>query len=342
MRQVVSAEHWKYRTATFAHVAVVAALSATLLAAAGLAAAHLLPEGRWAAAADVITPLTGHIIIGGCGAVLACWWRRRAALVMSVAVATALIGHAAWSGSVQVGALWPNLSVGDARDHLRIYELNSWDENPDLPRLESALAAVGADVLVLAEADPQKVGLLARLKPSYPYQMSCAPQSECAMAILSRLPIVAGGAARNQYLVPPIAWARIDARSLGVGIVTVIGTHVHRPTRDPWVHARQMRVLTELIVQTKGPLVLAGDLNTGPWSASFRNLVAATGLVPSSGGVPTWPAYPVQLPQVALDHILVSPDLVVLRTGLGAATGSDHLPTFAEIGLRARGRASAR
>lgn len=48
--------------------------------------------------------------------------------------------------------------------------------------------------------------------------------------------------------------------------------------------------------------------------------------------MPSWPAWP--LPQVALDHIFVSPDLAVAAAGTGAAVGSDHLPVWAQLERR--------
>ena len=50
--------------------------------------------------------------------------------------------------------------------------------------------------------------------------------------------------------------------------------------------------------------------------------------------MPTWPAWPLALPQVALDHILVSGELAVAAAGTGPAVGSDHLPVWAQIDRR--------
>ena len=50
--------------------------------------------------------------------------------------------------------------------------------------------------------------------------------------------------------------------------------------------------------------------------------------------MPSWPAWPLALPQVALDHILVSPELAVAAAGTGPAVGSDHLPVWAQIERR--------
>jgi len=57
------------------------------------------------------------------------------------------------------------------------------------------------------------------------------------------------------------------------------------------------------------------------WSNAFHRLRAATGLVSASVLTPTWPAWPLPLPQVALDHILVSPDLTIAAEGTGPAVG---------------------
>ncbi len=329
MRQVVRSARCSHLQMWVAYCAASASALALLVA----GAAYVLPVGQWPDAADMITPLTGHILIGSIAALLALRFQRWAVALAAASVALAIGGHALiavlWSGPQ-----WPTTVDAAARDHLRVYALNAWDENTDLERLERALRQTGADVIVLAEADPGKVAMLRRLKSLFPYQISCAEQKVCAMAILSQLPFLAGAAARNRYLVPPIAWARIDATARGLGQVTVVGTHVHRPTRNPWVHAKQMRALGGLVAQTKGPLIVAGDFNAGPWSRSFRDLVEVTGLTPLARLLPTWPAYPVRLPQVALDNILVSPDLVTLRSGIGRATGSDHLPVVAEIGVR--------
>ena len=93
---------------------------------------------------------------------------------------------------------------------------------------------------------------------------------------------------------------------------------------------------------TSGHIVLAGDLNAGGWSASFRGLLRTTGLVPMAAFLPTWPAAPRVAPQVALDHILVSPELRIGRSGIGPATGSDHLPVFADIRARSTAHVSSR
>ena len=309
------------------------ALAAALVALAVAAAAHTLLAPRPAAWADMLTPFSGHIVIGGIGAALAVMSARYALPILGVSVVFAVFLHPAlhFARHAPVLAVAPAII---APHGLRVYAHNTWDHHPDLQQLETALRAIEADVLVLTEVDPSKQELMTRLAARYPHRVSCAHRGDCATAILSRFPILAGGADRPHANIPPVAWARIDATELGLGLITVVGTHVHRPTRNPVRHRRQMLALTELILQTKGPTILAGDFNASPWSAAFRDLVTTTRLEPASALLPTWPMVPVALPQFAIDHILVSADLVVTRSGAAPATGSDHAALFAEIGLK--------
>ena len=96
-----------------------------------------------------------------------------------------------------------------------------------------------------------------------------------------------------------------------------------------------MRRLAQFVRRIDGPLVLAGNLNTSPWSQCVpqaRGL--ATGLAPAATLMPSWPAWPLALPQFALDHIFVSAELAVAAAGTGPAVGSDHLPVWAQLERR--------
>src|SRR5262249_32534024 len=149
-------------------------------------------------------------------------------------------------------------------------------------------------------------------------------------AMLSRLPFETSGSARIAPGKPAFVWARI-AVAPQAPATTIIGTHLLRPAGNPWRHEEQMQELAQFVRRIDGPLVLAGSLNTSPWSHSFRTLRTQTGLVPAGVLMPSWPAWPVALPQVALDHIFVSQDLAVAAAGTGPAVGSDHLPVWAKL-----------
>ena len=308
-----------------ARSAAIIALGAALLALAISLVAHLLP---WPATAyaDTLTPMIGHYLVGFAAAIFALQSRRHRFAILLAAVPISFL-------LMQVPALFTASSIPGSRPTgtVRIYALNTWDAHPDPARLERALAALDADVLVLSEIEPAKRALIQRLAPRFAHQISCADRTECAMVLLSRLPVLAGGAERKRYDTPPIVWARIDAGSRGGGMLTIVGTHVHRPTRDPVLHRRQMRILAAMVAATPGPRLLVGDFNASPFSASFRELMTTTQLRPTTPLLPTWPMWPVPLPQLAIDHMLASAELDIVAAGRSAAVGSDHAPLYADV-----------
>ena len=291
---------------------------------------------------DVVAPLTGHLVGIGLTASLALLVRRAVPQILAAGGILTVAVHV-WLGLAGCCAAplstWqsPLAQVAHApTDSLTVFALNTWHRLGDAQRLERYLESAPADVIVLSEFGPDKRPMLARLKEAYPFQVECADRWSCALALLSRRRLTAAGvgclaADRQAGAGEPMAhfvWAKVGAS------LTLIVTHVERPSRDPWLHQQQMSVLSRFLRNIDGPLVLAGDLNTSPWSNAFHRLRAATGLLPASVLTPTWPAWPLPLPQVALDHILVSPDLTVAAAGTGPAVGSDHLPLWVQIDRR--------
>ena len=303
----------------------------------------LAVAGGFTAFADIFAPLTGHLIGIGLAASLALLTRRWVPAIMTTGVVATAALHV-WLGLASccaapvatAQAAFSKVVAQTSGQSLTVLALNTWHQHGDAQRLERYLATTPADVVVLSEFGPDKRAMLANLKAAYPFQVDCADQWPCSLALLSRLPLEAAGVGRipsdeqggAHGDMPAFVWAKLGAR------LTIIGTHLHRPSRDPWRHERQVSALAHLVRHIDGPLVLAGDLNTSPWSNAFRKLRAATGLAPASVLMPTWPAWPLALPQVALDHILVSGELAVAAAGAGPAVGSDHLPVWAQINHR--------
>lgn len=307
--------------------------SALLILCGGNLALLAAIAGNLGAVFDIVAPLTGHIVGVGVAASLALLTRRLSVLVLGMLMT--LLVHA-WLGLASPPCCQPahgaavrttsltSAAASTAGQALSLLTLNAWHGHRDPARLMAYLANLDADLVVLSEFGPNKRAMLARLKPSHPYQVDCAQRWACALALLSRVPFEAAGTARIADGNLAFVWARL-------GGVTVIGTHLYRPSRDPWLHERQMRALIAFLDRIPGPVILAGDLNTTPWSKAYRSLRRVTGLVPASTLRPTWPAWPLALPQVALDHIFVSRDLTVTAAGTGPAVGSDHLPIWAII-----------
>ena len=261
-------------------------LALFVLAAANLALI-LAVAGGFTAFADIFAPLTGHLIGIGLAASLALLTRRWVPAIMAAGV-VATAGLHVWLGLASccaapvatAQAAFTKVVAQTSGQSLTVLALNTWHQHGDAQRLERYLATAPADVVVLSEFGPDKRAMLANLKAAYPFQVDCAEQWPCSLALLSRLPLEAAGVGRiasddgRAPNMPAFVWAKLGAR------LTIIGTHLHRPSRDPWRHERQVSALTQLVRHIDGPLVLAGDLNTSPWSNAFRKLRAATGLAP--------------------------------------------------------------
>jgi endonuclease/exonuclease/phosphatase (EEP) superfamily protein YafD len=285
------------------------------------------------ALADVATPLTGHIIGLGITAAVALLVRRHTATVLAAGTIAIFASHillSRWSQGADDAAQ----RASAATSSLSVVSINTWDAVDNVEQLRAYLATGPADVVVLSELGPEKEGLPGALKAVYPYQSSCANRYDCSIALLSRVPFEAAGTVPYSKEMPAFVWARF------AGALHVIGTHLSRPSRSPRLHARQTEAVARFIQRIDGPVVLAGDLNMSPWSYGFKSLKTQAGLKAARWLTPSWPAWPVVMPQVALDHILISQDLSFVASGTGPAVGSDHLPVFARIerqSLRTRG-----
>lgn len=281
------------------------------------------------ALADIVTPLTGHIIGLGLAAALGLALKGHVWKAMAAGLALTLSAHA-WLGLTPTAAKDLPARVGTSQQHeqtreLTIISLNTWDATDNVRELEAYFKTAPADVVVLSELGPPKKHLLEALRTVYPYQKACAEEWQCSLALLSRIPFEQGGTVRWTRDMPAFVWARF------AGSLTVVGTHISRPSRTPFLHARETKAVAQFVRRLDGSVVLVGDLNTSPWSYSFRNLKTQTGLTSSTLLTPSWPAWPVAVPQIALDHILVSSDISFAQSGTGPALGSDHLPVYAKL-----------
>lgn len=234
---------------------------------------------------------------------------------------------------------WHDTAVGASRDEvpqLRLLSINTWHSNHDLEGLARYILRADADVVVLSEFGPNKVSLLEGLKRAYPHQESCAAIRACSQVLLSRIPFVRGGTVVPTLKNPPMVWAEFHIGTVDVAKLTVIGTHVYRPSRRHDWHLAQLAGLAAMVRKTEGSVVVAGDFNMTRMSQSFDDFTYASGLAAPSRLLASWPAWPVPLPQFQLDYAFVSRDIEILDQRLGHMIGSDHLPLWTAVTLPQR------
>lgn len=219
--------------------------------------------------------------------------------------------------------------TADAPVDLRLLWFNADFRNLTPPAtIAAAIRASGADLVMLAET--RRLGpALEGLGDLYPYRAGCV--ATCEVMVLSRHPLE-----RLQLLTPGIAWdermAVFDLTLPGRAPVTFVALHMTKP----WFYGiveREVDIVERALRQRPGPLVLAGDLNSAPWSLRLGWLRQAAGLREPFQPIATWPASAGSL-GLPIDHVLVrgGPRIVAIDPW-GAALGSDHRGLLASLSL---------
>jgi endonuclease/exonuclease/phosphatase (EEP) superfamily protein YafD len=193
--------------------------------------------------------------------------------------------------------------------------------------VEAEVNRIDADIIVLVEVGNNKKPALDRLKSRYPHQAKCFNIDFCNLVILSKFPI-AESSAQVKWEGAPYLMAKLGPE---LGGLSVIAVHT---IRFPHSRAqfRQTTALSALIEKTPGRKLVMGDFNATPFSRIIQAIQTRTGLIRLSG-LPSWPSH-LELPQIAIDHIFVSPGIHAVETlRIGEAAGSDHYPIISTIAV---------
>lgn len=199
------------------------------------------------------------------------------------------------------------------------------------------LAKSGADILLLQENDQRSAAALASLSNIYPYRDTCGA---CELAILSRWPI---DGVHWRLPVPDgqpggPALFRTHIEVPGAGPLTVATIHAPRPYPVARHQAFFDQLITAMAYQPGRAMILAGDFNQTPWSATMRHV--DRGLAPLRRVTRALFSYPSILPIVPIDHIFTSPDIGVKAVTVMPSSGSDHRPVMVEARMPFERRSS--
>jgi endonuclease/exonuclease/phosphatase (EEP) superfamily protein YafD len=277
---------------------------------------------------DLLANARSHLIGIAAFAAFALWLDERPVLVMMLGTFLTFAGHAILAQEAQ-GPLLTTARAAPAQSPGRwtVLSLNTSRSLGDLDTLTDGLVTANADVLVLTEFGPSKIEMLAELAKTYPYRADCARDWDCAIAILSRHPIVSSGSAPENDG-PALAWATFGT---GATALTVIGVQVAGPMGSTAIHARELASLPAAIQSHGGAVLVAGDFNTTPWSSAFARFEASSGLAHMGRFLPSYPSGAKGLPQLAIDHMFASKAVRFDEVWLGPDMGSDHRPLLATV-----------
>lgn len=216
---------------------------------------------------------------------------------------------------------------------VKVIASNVWGaRNPDQKPFEHMIHDEQPDIFILIELTPQWINALKRDLPEYSIQFQ--ENISGGTAIFSKIPIQQQdmrGVSPRQRRFGVCGTINVDGQD-----VLLIGSHPPAPQALKRWQSRNAELLrlSEDVRRESAihPVVIAGDLNTTPWSFYFQRLIEA-GLHDSEQGVGPQPSWSrrMPLPMVPIDHALYTDGIAIRNRRLGPDIGSDHLPVIFEI-----------
>lgn len=251
-------------------------------------------------------------------------WRKRRLAAMAALGVTLL-----WNGGLlapyYLPSSQPDIAEGGAT--VSLISLNVYTANTDKRAVIDYLRERSADLVVVMEVDERWEQALAELHDVYPHQFIQSRPDNFGIGLLSREPL-----ARSQFVnagsthLPTIV-ARVEREGRALMIVA---THPLPPIGASNTRERdaQLRAVADTVKASSLPCVVAGDFNATPWSSTFRDLTARSGLRDSALGRGVQGSWNAKSPlmRIPIDHVLVPASVRVFRRVVGPNVGSDHFP----------------
>ena len=208
-------------------------------------------------------------------------------------------------------------------------------------RMIASLREANPDVLLLLEFTPEWQGKFKEtMWKDFPHRLEDPHAGPSGICLASKFPLE-NAAVLDVLDSFPVVRATFNA---GGQRITMLGVHPVPPIRPEMYQLWRDSIAewpTLLQDGRDGHHIIAGDLNSAPFTRTFARLCEDTGLrdsAPGFGLTNTWHlAGPLGLP---LDHVLVSWELVVSERTIGPDTGSDH--RWVKVKLVPTGQAAAR
>lgn len=260
------------------------------------------------------------------------WQRSLGTGCLSAAAAIGVIGLTLPAGH-------PTVDPG-GRTIYKALQFNIHEFNTRMPALIDLLDAERPDFVALSEYTGDWHAVVeADLANRYPFRWIEPRRDLVGLAVLSRYPIESTRLFDVPGSARPILVAEIRVPE---GQLILVNVHAESPRTAQRFASRNaaiQRVATIAASSREGALVALGDFNMTPWAGNF-SLLRDRGRLTRPAGArwrihATWPSR-FGPAGVAIDHILLSPELEGIDYRIGPNAGSDHLPVICEFVFRIR------
>lgn len=227
----------------------------------------------------------------------------------------------------------------DTDKSLRLMTFNIFAKNDDLNALALSVLEVDPDIVVFQEFWRwHRAGLEERLTETYPYTLHCQGGRRSFIALYAKFPFAPQPGndcmdsltANQRTSIISVKFPATEAHES----FNVVTTHFDWPI--PIARQRQqVETFVTALNQVDGPMLVAGDFNSTPYSYSLKGLIERASLKRIAKGLPTWPApptYPIPMPAwLQLDQLMSRGDVVATPARRGPSGGSDHYPLYTDF-----------
>lgn len=212
---------------------------------------------------------------------------------------------------------------------VRILQMNvQGDDNADYRAALSLIDELKPDIVGFSEITGGWPDWLKTNLKEYKYR-TIEPRFG-GVALLSKLPMEGGEVKYTGKFKRPRICTRFQCGDTEVSVDFV---HTVTPFHSFEIRNEELAAIADEASKCTS-FVLFGDLNCTPWSYYFKKLERDGGLKDSMPGFGIQCSWPTVLPVLAIDHCLISTDMVTIDRRLCRSIGSDHFPVYVELGFR--------
>lgn len=236
-----------------------------------------------------------------------------------------------------------NYEVGEAssdekkENHIKIYAANVLQKNTKPDLLIQEIKIQDPDVILFTETNKRWQEALAKVVAKYPYKIEVALDNTYGMLVYSKLEMIDP---EVKYLVDdsiPSIHSKLKLRTGKEILFLAIHPTPPMPQHNPSSSDRdaEMMMIAKKAMESKLPVVVAGDFNDVAWSSTTGLFQKVGGLLDTRTGRGFYNSFNATsfIMRWPLDHFFVTEEFRVVDLGLGSEIDSDHFPFLITLSL---------
>lgn len=226
---------------------------------------------------------------------------------------------------------------GVEENEIKFYAANVLQKNKNPKLLIREIAEINPDIILLTETDEIWKNAISAAISEYPYRVEEPLDNTYGMLLYSKLKLIEP---EVKYLVDkeiPSIHAKIELRS-GIKIqLYAIHPTPPMPQHNPSSTSRdaEMMMVAKLSKNSPLPVIIAGDFNDVPWSATSTMFKEVGSVLDTRIGRGFYNSFNSKsfLMRWPLDHFFVTEEFRVKELKLGDGIDSDHFPLLITLSL---------